>query len=99
MANQVVAVDVDGRSIRLLEISEGRVERWISAAIEPDTMRDGAVADPEALGAQIRQLVRSSGVRTRQVVASLSGLYSTSQVLALHLQTEREALRAVPELA
>ena len=99
MANQIVAIDVDSSSIRLLEISERRVERWVSAAIEPGTVRDGAVADPEALGAQIRRLVRSSGVRTRHVVASLSGLYSTSQVLTLPPQTEREARRAIPGLA
>ena len=99
MANQVVAIDVDSFSIRLLEVNDRRVERWVSAALEPGTVRDGAVADPEALGAQIRQLVRSSGVRTRQVVASMSGLYSTSQVLALPPQTEREARRAMPGLA
>ena len=99
MANQVVAVDIDSTSIRLLEVNDRRVERWVSATIEPGTVRDGAVADPEALGAQIRQLVRSSGVRTSQVVASMSGLYSTSQVLALPPQTEREARRAVPALA
>ena len=99
MANQVVAVDIDSSSIRLLEVNDRRVERWVSAALEPGVVRDGAVADPEALGAQIRQLVRSSGIRTRQVVASISGLYSTSQILALPPQTEREARRAIPGLA
>ncbi|MCZ6788906.1 MAG: pilus assembly protein PilM [Chloroflexi bacterium] len=99
MASQIVAVDVDSRSIRLLEINERRVERWASATLDPNTVRDGVVADPEALGAQIRNLVRSSGVRTGQVAASMSGLYSTSQILSLPPQTEREARRAVPGLA
>ena len=99
MARTTVAIDIDTSSIRLLEVRDNRVERWASASVEPGAVHDGSVADPLALGAQVKRLLRSTGVRSHKVVAGMSGLYFTSQVLTLPLQPAREAHRAMPELA
>ena len=99
MASKTVAVDIDTHSIRLLEVIGDRVERWASASVEPGAVREGSIADPVALGAQVKRLLRSTGVGSHRVVASISGLYFTSQVLSLPLQTESEARRAMPALA
>lgn len=81
MAKRVVTLDIDGTAIRLLEIKGRRVERWASASLEPGLVQDGTVVDPATLGARVKQLMRSSGIRGNKVVASLSGLHSLSRVL------------------
>ena len=99
MPRKVVALDIDTTFIRLLETVDDRVERWVSAPVEVQTIQDGTITDPEALGAQVKRLMKSSGVGKGEVVASLSGLYSTSRILSLPPQTQQEMLRQAPELA
>ncbi len=99
MPRKVVAVDIDTTSIRLLETIGNRVERWVSASLEVEARRDGVIANPEAVGAQVKRLIKSSGVGKGEVVASLSGLYSTSRLLSLPPQPEQETLREAPRRA
>ena len=99
MPRKVVALDIDTSFIRLLETVDNRVERWVSAPVEAHTIQDGTITDPEAVGAQVKRLMKSSGVGKGDVVASLSGLYSTSRILSLPPQTRQETIRQAPEMA
>jgi len=77
----VVTIDVDSSGIRLLEISRGMVRRWASASFDSGE-DEGEIASPQqALGAKIRQLMASSGIKAKKVIASISGLYSVNRLL------------------
>lgn len=77
----VVTLDVDSTGIRLLEISRGMVRRWASVSFDPGR-GEGEVAPPQqALDAEVRQLMASSGIKAKKVIASISGLYSVNRFL------------------
>ena len=81
MANRIITLDIDAVGIRLLQTREDRIERWATAPLEPGLLSDGIVRNPEALAAQVQQLMTSSGMKKGIVISSLSGLYSVSRLL------------------
>ena len=79
----VVTIDVDSSGIRLLEISRGMVRRWASVSFDPPG-GGGEIAPPQqALDAEVRQLMASSGIKAKKVIASISGLYSVNRFLPM----------------
>lgn len=88
MAPRVVTLDIDSTTIRLLETRGKRVTRWATASLEPGVVENGAISDPKALGASIKRLMKSSGIKAGKVRASISGIYSISRVLSVPDQPE-----------
>ena len=98
MADRIVAVDTDAQSIRILQVQRGRVEQWASAALVRGADTDRAVPSPADVGAEVRQLMRSSGIGG-EVVASVSGLYSVCRVMTLPPMPAGQTARSLPALA
>ena len=97
MARRIVTLEIDTTAIRLMEAGDGRVVKWASLSLDPAITRDGVISDPQALSAAVRQLMDSSGIRAKNVVASVSGLYSVSRIMAVSTPpgggvTDREAV-------
>jgi len=80
---RTVTIDIDSQTIKLLQVEDNRVEMWASAPLEDGIVEDGTIVDTQALAAQIRRLRRSSGISARDVVASMSGLFSVARLLSL----------------
>ena len=64
---------------------------------------EGVVADPQALGSAVKQLMASSGIKERNVTASVSSLYSLSRIVTVPTPlgepvTERAVLEAASEV-
>lgn len=78
---KVVTVDIDSTAIKLLEIKGGAVRKWAAASFESGNGEGEVVPDEKTLGAMVRQLMASNGIKASKVVASISGLYSVSRVL------------------
>ena len=83
MANRIVTLEIDTTAIRLMETGDGRVVRWASLSLNPTLFEDGVISDPRALSAAVRQLMDSSGIKAKKVIASVSGLYSVSRIVAV----------------
>ncbi len=83
MAKRIVTLEIDPTAIRLMETTGGRVVRWASLALDPTLFEDGVISDPPALSAAVRQLMDSSGIKAKNVIASVSGLYSVSRIVAV----------------
>ena len=78
----MITLEITGTDARLMEIDKGRVIRWASRSLEPDIFEDQEViSDPRALGAEIKQLMASSGIKGRNVTTAVSGLYSLSRIV------------------
>ncbi|MFQ5861021.1 MAG: pilus assembly protein PilM [Dehalococcoidia bacterium] len=97
MAKRIVTLDIESTTIRLLETDGPRVVRWASAFLEPGIWQDGAIANPQALSARIRQLWRSSGMKGREVVASLGGPFSLGRILSVRPVTGQQLATTVDQ--
>jgi len=83
LANRIVTLEIDTTAIRLMETREGRVVKWASLSLEPTMVEGEVISDPQALSAAVRQLMTSSGIKAKDVIASVSGLYSVSRIVAV----------------
>ena len=97
MAGSNVTLEIDPSAIRLVETVDGKIIRWASLALDPAIFEDGMISDPLALSTAIRQLMDSSEIRVRNVIASVNGLYSVSRIMAIPRltaggMTDREAV-------
>ena len=79
-AGKVVTIETSTTSLRLMETEGGRVTKWASRSLEPDTPEE-VISDPQALSAAVKQLMASSGIKGGDVIASVSGLYSISRIV------------------
>ena len=57
--------------------------KWASLSLDPTMVEDGVISDPQALSAAVRQLMDSSDIKAKDVIASVSGLYSVSRIVAV----------------
>ena len=83
MAKRVVTLEIDTTAIRFMETGAGRVVKWASLSLDPTMIRDGVISDPQALSAAVKQLMDSSGIKAKDVIASVSGLYLVSRIVAV----------------
>jgi len=81
----VVTLDIDSTAIRLLETRGKAVKNWASASLESSEAATEEEASPEAepLGAVVKELMNSSGIKARDITASVSGLYSVSRIVPM----------------
>ena len=79
----MITLEVSSTDIRLMEITGGRVVRWASHSLEPGVFEEEVIADSRALSAAVKQLMTSSGIKGRNVTASVSGLYSVSRIVVV----------------
>jgi len=83
LAKRVVTLEIDNTVIRLMETRGREVVKWASLSLDPTTVEGGVISDPQALSAAVKQLMDSSDIRAKDVVASVSGLYSISRIVAV----------------
>src|SRR3990172_1471625 len=73
----VLGLDIGTKQIKLVEMRSTRsgieVLNVASRPTPPDVISNGVIVDPQILGNAVRQLVASKGIRTKTVVASVSG--------------------------
>ena len=105
-SREVVTVNIEERSLRLLTVKGGEVQKWGQVPLEPGLVENGLVRDPAQVGLALEALFREHKVPKKGVITSLTviGLGSTSQIFDLpkmrpHLLADaigREARRAMP---
>ena len=90
----VATLDVEGDSVRLLAVKGRQVTEWGLEELEPGLVREGVVADPQAVGAHIRSLLAGRRVGNGRFVASLTGQRSVPRILDLP-ETSSQLLEAM----
>ena len=93
----IVTLDIGTDSIRLLETSRNRVRRWTSGTLDEGLAEGATVARQQILGQRVKQLMASSGIKARKVVASINGLYSISRFANLPGNVGVRPMRQVVE--
>jgi len=85
----VITLEISSNAIRLMEVNGDKIVKWASHALEPGMFQDETVSDPRALGAAVKRLMASSGIKGTKVIVSVSGLYSLSRIVTVPTAPER----------
>lgn len=80
-SKQVVTLDINGKSIKLLEARGRTVKRWASTPFELGVEKEDRSARLNALGIAVKQLMAKSGIKANKVILSVSGLFSINRLL------------------
>jgi Tfp pilus assembly PilM family ATPase len=101
-----VTVSIEERSLRLLTVEGGEVQKWGQLSLDPGLIEKGLVRDPAQVGLALETLFREHRAPREGVITSLTviGLGSTSQIFDLPRMrrnvladaVSREARRAMP---
>jgi type IV pilus assembly protein PilM len=93
-AKGLVGLDIGSSAVKAVELkSAGKVYKvtgFGSEPIPPDSIVDGAIIDAAAVADAIRRLFETRGIKTREVVASLSGNAVIVKKISLPIMTETE---------
>ncbi len=79
-----VTLYIEDTDIKLL-VAKGkkRVEKWASLLLVPSLVSDGVILDEDRVADSIKELFELQGVRTKKVIAGLSGLNSIFRIISL----------------
>lgn len=91
-----VTLDIEGSRVRLLVAKGKKVTDWGVEPLEAGVVHDGVVADPQAVGMQVRSLLASHHVGNGKLVASLTGQRCVSRILDFPQMSERLLEEAIP---
>ena len=80
---EVVTLYIDDTSLRLLVAKGKRVEKWAQLPLEPGLVSGGAIVDEAEVAAKIKELLKDQGVKSKKVIAGLSGLHCLTRVITL----------------
>jgi len=77
----VITLEISSTDIKLMEVGKGRVIKWASRSLASSVLEEDVVLDSQALSDAVKQLMSSSGIKGRNIIASVSGLYSLSRLM------------------
>lgn len=74
---QLLGLDVGSSSIKIVQLKEAKgryvVQKFGMKSLDPGTIVDGAVMDPDKVVAAIKQLLKEHRIREKRVATSISG--------------------------
>ena len=79
----MLTLEINSTGISIIEVNRGRVIRWAKQSLEPGVIEEEVVVDYQAVGEVIKQLISSTGVKNKDIVVSVNGLYSLSRVVLI----------------
>jgi len=103
-AKKITSLFIDDSEIKILTMKGKHVVKRAEVKLEPDSVNDGVVADPEATGAKIKALFDEQGLKRKKVIVGLTGLHCLSKIIKLPVLSQdvmpdavkREAERELP---
>ncbi len=98
-----VAITIDGNSLRIVNASGKKIDKWDSVSFDQHLMKEGFIADTARMGETIKEALKERQLSTRNVRWSLPSIGSVSQVVTLPQESkaklevvvQREARRAL----
>lgn len=102
MAKTSTSLFVRSDAVTLVAAKGKRIVKWAEMPLEPGLVKDGVIADQQALDLKLKELYRSQGIRPRKITAAVSGLHSLTQTMVLpHVQKPMlaEAIKREAEMA
>ena len=83
LQRRTVTLNIEDRDIRVLVARGGSVLAWQDVPLEPGLVKEGVIADAEAVGAALKTVLDSQSMSGGKLVASITGFRSIARVLEL----------------
>ncbi len=104
LQRRTITLNIETQSVRLLLAKGHKVLAWSEAPLEPGLVKEGVIADPEAVGLVLKGLLDSQRVLGGRLIASVTGIRSITRMLELppmspemmEAAVVREAKREMP---
>jgi len=96
LSRSVTTLHIEGSSVRLLAVRGKRVTEWGTEPLEPGLVRDGVVADPEAVAEHIKSLLATHHAERGNLVAGLTGQRCVPRIIDFPEMDLRLLKEAVP---
>lgn len=96
LPRSVATLHIEGSSVRLLAVGGKRVTEWGTQPLEPGLVRDGVVAEPQAVSEHIKSLLAAQNVGKGNLVAGLTGQRCVPRILDFPQMDLRLLKEAVP---
>ena len=98
-AKSLVGLDIGSSAVKAVELRQSasgyKVAAIGSEPLPPDSIVDGAIIDGGAVADVIRQVFEQNNIRTKEVVASLSGNAVIVKKIILPLMTDEELAESI----
>ena len=82
-SSKVVTLDISRTGVRIMETRGGAVRSWADVSFSSEEMEQMAKGGETTLGTKVRQLMDSSGIKAKNVIASISGMYTVSRLIPM----------------
>ena len=82
-SRRAMAFSVDSMTLRMLIFSGKEIESWYSVPLLATTVREGLVAQPEAVGSVMAEAIQENRLPPRGVVCALPSAGSANQIINL----------------
>ncbi|MSP13120.1 MAG: hypothetical protein EXR62_09195 [Chloroflexi bacterium] len=82
-SREVITLNFEGSSIRLLTAKNGAVEKFELDTLSPGQVKDGMIMDPVGVGVVINTLFAKVGISKQRVVTCMTGLRAIPRRLTL----------------
>ena len=104
MARKIVSIYIDGSSLRLMETSGKRINKFAELPLDLGLAKVNADIKNAEIAAKVKELLKATKIRKKKVVVGISGLHCLSRPITLPLLPKamleeavmREAKRLLP---
>jgi len=79
----ITTLNIEGGSARVLSVRGRKVERWGTAPLPSESVRDALIIDPAGVGTVINNLFKSAKVPKSTVLVSVTGFRSVFRIITL----------------
>lgn len=97
--DHLVGLDIGSQSVKIAEIVPAKAGLTLKtfgiAQLGPDCIEEGAVKDPEAVSAIIRQLKKDCGIKEKKVAISIGGYSIIVKKINVQTMTEEKLLETI----
>ena len=95
----LVGLDIGSSAVKAVELRHTATGYKVAAIgsepVPPDSIVDGAIIDGGVVADVIRQVFEKNGIKTKEVVASLSGNAVIVKKITLPLMSEEELVESI----
>ena len=79
----VTSMYINDTDVKVTVVRGDEVEKWVTAALEPNLVVNGIVMDPEGLAAKLKDLFKDHAISRNDLVVGLSGIHGITRIIDL----------------
>ena len=82
-AKSVTSMYISDTSVQVTVVRGDEVQKWVTAALEPNLVVNGIVMDPDSVAAKLRDLFSDHAIKRDDLIVGLSGIHGITRIMDL----------------